>query len=60
MAIPVTVNYAPPGGRVTHFRPGRDFLRISLLNTALTLLALVYGYPSMLVRRIVRHHPNDQ
>ena len=55
VAVPVTVNYAPPGGRVTHFRPGRDFLRISLLNTALTLLALVYGYPSMLVRRIVRH-----
>ena len=54
MAIPVTVNYAPPGGRVTHFRPGRDFLRISLLNTALTLLALVYGYPSMLVRWSMR------
>ena len=54
VAVPVTVSYTPPGGRVTHFRPGRDFLRISLLNTVLTLLALVYGYPSMILRRIMR------
>lgn len=49
--LPVRVFYAPAGERVTHFRKGRDFLRISLLNTILTLSALLYGYPSMLLRK---------
>jgi 3-hydroxymyristoyl/3-hydroxydecanoyl-(acyl carrier protein) dehydratase len=51
LPVPVRVYYPPDAERVTHFRPGRDFLRISLLNTLLTLLAIVYGYPSMLLRR---------
>ncbi|MDR1865510.1 MAG: glycosyltransferase family 2 protein [Bacteroidales bacterium] len=46
--IPVKVYYAPEGERVSHFRPVADFVRISLLNAAFTLLAAVYGYPSML------------
>ncbi|MDR1337295.1 MAG: glycosyltransferase [Tannerella sp.] len=50
--VPVRVYYAPASERVTHFRPGRDFLRISLLNTVLTLLALCCGYPRMLCRRL--------
>jgi glycosyltransferase involved in cell wall biosynthesis len=48
--LPVNVYYAPPGERITHFRKGRDFLRISLLNTVLTFVAILYGYPSMLLR----------
>ncbi len=48
--LPIKVVYAPAGERVTHFRKGRDFLRISLLNTILTISALLYGYPSMLFR----------
>ena len=35
--------------RVTHFRPFKDFLRISLLNTTLFLLCLVYYYPKRLL-----------
>ena len=27
-AVPVRVTYSPPGGRVSHFRPVRDFLQI--------------------------------
>lgn len=50
--ISVGVYYAPEGERVTHFRKGRDFFRISLLNTVLTLCAILYGYPSMLIHRI--------
>ena len=45
--IPTRVYYPPEGERVTHFRPGRDFFRISVLNTLFTLLAIVYGYPSI-------------
>ncbi|MDR1103369.1 MAG: glycosyltransferase [Tannerella sp.] len=52
LPVPVRVYYAPESERVTHFRPGRDFLRISLLNTLLTLLALCYGYPRMLCRKL--------
>ena len=50
--IPVRVYYAPEGERVSHFRKGRDFARISLLNTLLCMAAVVYGWPSMLFHRI--------
>ena len=47
--IPVRVYY--PEDRVSHFRPFADFFRISVLNTVLCVLALVYGYPRMLLGR---------
>ena len=50
--VPTHVYYLPDNKRVTHFRPGIDFLRISLLNTLLTMLAVVFGYPSMLFHRL--------
>ena len=50
--VPTRVYYPPEDERVTHFRPGRDFFRISVLNTLFTLLAVVYGYPSMLLHRL--------
>lgn len=46
VSIPVKVYYAPAGKRISHFRPGMDFLRISLLNTLFVFLAVVYGYPA--------------
>ena len=53
--IRIQASYLPSGGRVTHFRPVVDFLRISLLNTVLTPAAIFYGYPSRLIRSIVKH-----
>jgi hypothetical protein len=53
--IPVPVRVAYPEDRVSHFRPLADFSRISLLNTGLCLLALVYGYPSMLLRKLFKN-----
>lgn len=50
--IPIQVYYAPEGERVTHFRKGRDFLRISLLNTVLCIVAILYGYPAMGLNKI--------
>ena len=41
--VPIKVAY--PDDRVSHFRPFADFARISLLNTALFLVALVWFYP---------------
>lgn len=50
--VPVRVWYAPAGERVSHFRPFRDFFRISVLNTLLCFGALFYGAPAALVRKI--------
>jgi len=43
--IPVKVYYPPPNERVSHFRPFRDFFRISILNTGLTLTAIFWIHP---------------
>ena len=52
-AQPISVYYPPKEERVSHFRPGRDFLRISLLNTVLCLGALLYFYPLLLIKSII-------
>ncbi len=49
-SIPIDVYYPPRAERVSHFRPLYDFGRISLLNTVLCILALVYGLPLRLAR----------
>jgi glycosyltransferase involved in cell wall biosynthesis len=53
ISLPIQVYYAPAGERISHFRPGVDFLRISILNTIFTILAVVYGYPSMALRYLL-------
>ena len=50
--VGINVYYPPRGERVSHFRPVADFMRISLLNTLLCGLALIYGYPRMLANKI--------
>lgn len=52
--VKVQVYYPPQGERVTHFRPFYDFARISLLNTVLCLLALIYGYPMIIFHKLFR------
>ncbi len=43
--IPVSVYYPKPEDRVSHFRPYKDFFRISVLNSLLVIIALLYGLP---------------
>ena len=50
MPIDINVYYPPREERVSHFRPGVDFARISVLNTVLCFLAVVYGLPLRLFR----------
>lgn len=56
-AVPVQVKY-DPNERVSHFRPARDFFRISVLNSILVIVALLYYYPrkffSINTLRIIR------
>ena len=50
--VSVRVYYPPKDERVSHFRPVADFMRISLLNTAFCAIALFYGWPMALWRKI--------
>jgi glycosyltransferase involved in cell wall biosynthesis len=48
--VPIQVYYAKGDERVTHFRPGKDFTRISFLNTYLVILAFLWYRPLRLLR----------
>ncbi len=48
--VPVKVFYAEKEKRVSHFRPVRDFTRISILNTFLVLAAFFYIKPRDFIR----------
>jgi len=50
--VPVAIRVCYPEDRVSSFRPFRDFFRISVLNTLLCVLALLYGYPRMLIHKL--------
>jgi len=56
ISIPVSVYYPPAGERVSHFRPFRDFTRISILNTVLVLVLLLYIKPRDVIRLIFSRH----
>lgn len=49
---PVNVFYPPREERVSHFRPGKDFARIFVLNMVLCFLAVVYGLPMRIGRAL--------
>jgi uncharacterized protein (DUF2062 family) len=48
------VYYPPAEERVSHFRPFRDFSRISVLNTILVTIAFLYIKPRDLVRYLLK------
>lgn len=52
-SIPVNVYYPPQEERVSHFRPFADFTRISILNTVLCVLAVVYALPLFILRKLL-------
>lgn len=54
--IPVNVFYPEKCERVSHFRPGKDFTRISILNTFLVLGALLFYYPWRFLRSLTKEN----
>ncbi|MEO6722707.1 MAG: DUF2062 domain-containing protein [Ferruginibacter sp.] len=44
-SVPVSVYYPPKEERISHFRPFKDFTRISILNTVLVLITFLYIKP---------------
>ncbi|MDB5235135.1 MAG: hypothetical protein JWR44_2128 [Hymenobacter sp.] len=53
-SVPISVYYAPGKERITHFRPFTDFSRISVLNTVLVIITLLYIKPRQLVRSLFK------
>jgi len=54
--VPIHVYYAPGGKQVSHFRPGTDFFRISLLNTWFVIQTIFWYKPRRLVKKLSREH----
>lgn len=54
--VPVRVYYPPAGERISHFRPLRDFTRISLLNSVLVTIALLWYWPQKCVKCLTKEN----
>ena len=52
--VPVQVHVNYPKDRVTHFRPFQDFMRITLVNIIGLPLAIFYGWPRILVHKLLK------
>ena len=50
--VPVSVYYPPKDERISHFRPFKDTVRISILNTMLVLITFLYIRPRNFFRTI--------
>lgn len=50
--LPIDVYYPPQEERITHFRKIPDFTRISILNTVLVTMALLYYKPRNFIRNL--------
>lgn len=53
-SVPIRVFYPSAEERVSHFRPMADFARISILNTVLCFLTVIYAWPLRLGRLALR------
>lgn len=51
-SVPVSVYYAPKEIRISHFRPFKDFTRISILNTFLVIITFLYIKPRNFIRML--------
>ncbi|HTE27121.1 DUF2062 domain-containing protein [Flavitalea sp.] len=51
-SVPVKVYYAPKEERVSHFRPFKDFTRISILNTILVFITFLWIKPRDFFRMV--------
>jgi len=56
VSVPVRVTYLPHEEQISHFKPLRDFTRISLLNTVLVFIAFAWIKPVRWIRSV---HPQN-
>ena len=55
IAVPVKVYYPPAEERISHFRPFKDFSRISVLNTVLVFWTFAWIKPRDFFRHILKN-----
>lgn len=55
LSIPVKVYYAPKEERVSHFRKVPDFTRVSIVNSILVFMALLFVRPFLFLRGLKKH-----
>lgn len=53
-SVPIAVYYAPGKERITHFRPFTDFSRISVLNTVLVIITILYIKPKQFLASLFK------
>jgi uncharacterized protein (DUF2062 family) len=53
-SVPVKIFYEEKSKRISHFRPFQDFSRISVLNTVLVTIALLYIKPRDFIRGLFK------
>lgn len=58
-SAPIKVYYPPVQERISHFRPFRDFARISILNTIFVFIALLYVKPFSFLRYLTKENVKD-
>ncbi|MCK9219783.1 MAG: DUF2062 domain-containing protein [Bacteroidales bacterium] len=59
LSVPVRVFYAPKEIRVTHFRKVRDFTRVSIANTILVFVALLWARPFAFIKSVRKKSFNE-
>ncbi|HMR84465.1 MAG TPA: DUF2062 domain-containing protein [Niabella sp.] len=55
ISVPITVYYPPKGERISHFRPFKDFTRISIVNTVLVTICFFYIWPRNFFRTFYKN-----
>lgn len=59
-SVPVSVYYPKPEERVSHFRPFKDFTRISILNTVLVLVSVFWVKPRDFLKKLFSRKGRQQ
>ncbi len=55
-SVPIQVYYPPKEQRISHFRPFMDFVRISILNFVLFLIAILYIKPFSFIKYLTKEN----
>lgn len=59
LSVPVRVYYAPKETRVSHFRKFRDFSRVSVMNSILVFMALLWIRPFLFFKNLRNKSPKE-
>jgi glycosyltransferase involved in cell wall biosynthesis len=58
-SAPIRVFYPPREERISHFRPFKDFARISLLNTIFVFIAILYIKPFSFIKYLTKENVRE-